>query len=354
MLVKAQVHVESDFNVTAISGDVPCSSSGGLGHSYGLLQWTPMCQSSPIPGEVSATANSEVVCPTGCGYGQPTEIVCLPGGCTAGDWLLTEKCIGCSSNVTISALTSNSYSQSEFDVSVFNSTYNLKIGESFDSGQVGNAKNDISGCTYAQYQLLGMELYNYGSPKNYQTGQLWLTSCTSDNPNSYGAAVKSAYSSLVSTNSIWCDVYSSSCSNNYGTDVSGGSEPSSINDYFYDNNWNLGNWNNQYISNTGDYGILNSEYQPWCPSSVTVTISGSTTTDPYSRALWVNFSDGGSVDKLASDVVVYQSFSYSYNIPASYLTNHGIAHMPFILTTQVIGDYWNVKETIQYSSASTC
>jgi hypothetical protein len=231
-----------------------------------------------------------------------------------------------------------------YDNSVFNATYNLKIGEKLVANSIAAMQSQFSGCTYAQYQILGMGDYNH---VNFNPNGCSYT-------NSYMKSVLSRYSQLTShtLNIGWCDVYSSSCGNNYGTNVGEESESVWRTDYTYGNQWfNNINWNNTAITDTG-YSIQSSTYQPWCPSYVSIQIYGTAHGDSYSRYLSLNFTDGGSTDQLANKVVVTSPFSENFTVASTYLTTHSTASAPFYLTTFV--GYWNITESIHYDSASTC
>lgn len=126
----------------------------------------------------------------------------------------------------------------------------------------------------------------------------------------------------------------------------------SIKSGYFVNPQNGQSWNNQVITKTGT-NWLDGTINPSCPSYVSVTISGSTSTDPYQRSLSVTFNDGFGTDTLLSNKIVSSSFNFQFNIPQTYINmRNSPAHLKFQLTTYV--GSWTITESTTYQSQSSC
>lgn len=156
MVLKSQISLESSFNSLAASAGDPCGqliqNGTDVGHSYGLLQLTP---------------------------------VCTP-------WFARNP------NGSIDLSTNKS--STEWKDSAFNSTYNIFSGAEALSDNLQQVRTDFHGCTQDQYIYMSLSAYNSGMQS--------VTGCTSYNQRgtNYVNGVLNWYSRF-STMSGWPDSY---------------------------------------------------------------------------------------------------------------------------------------------------
>ncbi len=126
MIIKSQIAQESYFNPVATSADDPCGQlvQNGVdaGHSYGLLQITPACNS----------------------------------------WFAR--------NPDGSVNLSTNQSSPQWSTSAFNPVYNIKSGAYALYLSTHHAEQSFTGCTSNQYALMGLAGYNSGLGSVYGCG----------------------------------------------------------------------------------------------------------------------------------------------------------------------------------------
>lgn len=156
MIIKSQIAQESYFNTLATSSDDPCGqliqNGVDVGHSYGLLQITPACNS----------------------------------------WFARNP------DGTIDLSTNQS--SAEWSNSAFNAVYNIDSGAFALYSSIQHAKQSFVGCTSSQYTIMGLAGYNSGWSSVYGCGSY------SSRASAYTSNVLSWYQTFSSM-SGWTNPY---------------------------------------------------------------------------------------------------------------------------------------------------
>lgn len=199
MLIKAEVYDESLFNSTAISRYDAPPGVCGMGHSYGLLQYTPACFGGISSYGIAwnATPNVEIL---GGQNGALAVISCTLLSCQQGDYLALEYSDVINKNITSVLVEQPQYGG--WNNSVFNPQENLYHAMQIEGNDIDI---DMAGykCTYAQYNYMALGQYQ-------QSVDQIVTGCGQMNAGMpYADSIIQTYYSELAQSAVygWTDEY---------------------------------------------------------------------------------------------------------------------------------------------------